>query len=156
MIIKDLKLLKNIVDQLKIDKKKVWFTNGCFDILHPWHIYNFQEAKKYCDILVVAINSDKSPYWKTKPGRPIHDQYHRAIILDSIKYIDYIIFFDQETPIESISTIVPDVLIKWWDYKAEEVVGYQEVVDNGWKVVIIPIVQGYSTTNSVQKILSTK
>ena len=102
--------------------KTIVITSAYFNPTHPWHIYNFQETKKY----------------------------------DSIKYIDYIIFFDQETPIESISTIIPDVLIKWWDYKAEEVVGYQEVVDNGWKVVIIPIVQGYSTKNSVQKILSTK
>ena len=81
---------------------------------------------------------------------------HRAIILDSIRYIDYVIFFDEETPIVPISIILPDILVKWWDYKAEDVVGYQEVVANGGQVIIIPTVDGYSTTNSVNKILAAK
>lgn len=154
MILENLELLKEISDWLKNNWKKIWFTNWCFDIIHPGHIYNFQEAKKYCDILIVAINWDKSPYRKTKPWRPIHDQSHRAIILDSIKYIDYVIFFDEETPIIPISKILPDVLIKWWDYKAEDIVWYKEVINNWWKIVIIPTVDWYSTTNSVKKILS--
>lgn len=156
MIIENLSILKNICDLSKHQWKIIWFTNWCFDIIHPGHIYTFKEAKKYCDILIVAINSDVSPYRKTKPWRPIHDQMHRALILDSIKYIDYIIFFDEETPIVPISTLLPGVLVKGWDYIAEDVVWYKEVVANGWKVIIIPIVEWYSTTNSVHKILSTK
>jgi len=133
--------------------KKIGFTNWCFDILHPWHIATFREAKKYCDILFVAVNGDKSPYRKTKPWRPIHDEKHREIILDSIKYIDYVVTFDEETPIERINEVKPDYLFKWWDYKAEDVVGYKEVTENWWKVIIIPTVEWYSTTNSVNKIL---
>jgi len=154
MIIKDCKILKQISNLWKEQWKKIWFTNWCFDIIHPGHIYNFREAKKHCDILIIAVNSDKSPYWKTKPWRPIHNQNHRAIILDSIKYVDYVIFFDEETPILPILQILPDVLIKWWDYKAEDIVWYKEIISNWWNVIIIPTVEWYSTTNSVKKILS--
>ena len=136
--------------------KKIGFTNWCFDILHPWHIATFREAKKYCDILFVAVNGDLSPYRKTKPWRPIHDEKHREIILDSIKYIDYVVKFDEETPIERINEVKPDYLFKWWDYKAEDVVWYKEVTENWWKVITIPIVKWYSTTNSVNKILWNK
>ncbi len=136
--------------------KKIWFTNGCFDILHPGHIETFKQAKKYCDILFVALNWDKSPYWKTKPWRPIHNEKHREIILDSIKYIDYVVKFDEETPIERIKEIKPDYIFKGWDYKAEDVVWYKEVKENWWEVIIIPTVEWYSTTNSVNKILWNK
>lgn len=156
MIIYDLSLLNNICLSTKAQWQKIWFTNGCFDIIHPWHIHTFKEAKKHCDILIVAINSDLSPYRKTKPWRPIHDQQHRAIILDSIKYIDYIIFFDEETPIIPISTLLPNVLVKWGDYNAQDVVGYKEVTKNWGNVLIIPTVEWYSTTNSVNKILDVK
>ena len=156
MIVYDLQVLKDICAFAKAQGKKIGFTNWCFDIIHPWHIHTFKEAKNHCDILVVAINSDTSPYRKTKPGRPIHNQNHRAIILDSIRYVDYVIFFDEETPIVPISKILPDVLVKGGDYKAENVVWYQEVVDNGGQVIIIPTIEGYSTTNSVKKILDTK
>ncbi len=156
MIVQDIQSLRDICISLKSEWKKIGFTNGCFDIIHPWHIHTFEEAKKYCDILVVALNGDASPYRKTKPWRPIHDQQHRAVILDSIRYVDYVVFFDDETPISLISAILPDILVKWWDYKAEDVVWYQEVVANGGKVIIVPTVQGYSTTNSVNRILDTK
>jgi len=153
MIIEKLSVLKDIIVLSKCQWQKIWFTNWCFDIIHPWHIYTFKEEKKYCDILIVAINSDISPYWKTKPWRPIHDQHHRAIILDSIKYIDYVVYFDEDTPINPITEILPDILIKWWDYKAKDVIWYQEIVANWWKIIIIPTVHWYSTTNSVKKIL---
>lgn len=156
MIVQDLQVLKDICVSAKEAWKKIGFTNWCFDIIHPGHIHTFEEAKKYCDILIVAINGDASPYRKTKPGRPIHDQMHRAIILDSIRYVDYVIFFDEETPLLPIATILPDILVKGGDYKAEDVVGYQEVVANGGQVIIIPTVDGYSTTNSVNKILAAK
>lgn len=153
MILEKLNEIRAIAESEKAKWKKIWFTNGCFDILHPWHISTFKEAKKYCDVLFVALNGDNSPYWKTKPGRPIHNQTHRSIILDSIKYIDYVVSFDEETPIERIKEIMPDYLFKWWDYKAEDVVWYKEVTENWWKIVIIPTVEWYSTTNSVNKIL---
>jgi D-glycero-beta-D-manno-heptose 1-phosphate adenylyltransferase len=156
MIIHDLLLLNNICLSTKTQWQKIWFTNGCFDIIHPGHIHTFKEAKKHCDVLIVAINGDTSPYRKTKPWRPIHNQQHRAIILDSIKYVDYVIFFDEETPLIPISMLLPNVLVKWWDYNAKGVVGYKEVTENWWNVLIIPTVQWYSTTNSVNKILDVK
>lgn len=156
MIIEKLSLLEDICIVLKQQWQKIWFTNWCFDIIHPWHIHTFKEAKKHCDVLIVAINSDISPYRKTKPWRPIHNQQHRAMILDSVKYIDYVIFFDEETPIVPISTLLPYVLVKGWDYVAEDLVGYKEITTNWGKVIIVPIMEWYSTTNSVQKILDIK
>ena len=153
MIIDNITSLKEISYKHKNQWKIIWFTNGCFDIIHPWHIHTFKEAKKNCDILIVAINWDNSPYRKNKPWRPIHDQNHRAIVLDSIKYIDYVIFFDEETPINHINHVLPDILVKWWDYKLEDVVWYKEIVANWWKIIIIPTVNWYSTSNSVNKIL---
>lgn len=153
MILKDSNEIKNVVIHEKQQWKKIWFTNWCFDILHPGHISTFKEAKKYCDVLFVALNWDKSPYRKTKPWRPIHNETHREIVLDSIKYIDYVIPFDEETPIEKIKEVMPDYLFKWWDYKKEDVVWYKEVTENWWEVIIIPTVEWYSTTNSVNKIL---
>lgn len=156
MILNDINEIKTVVEDLKSQWKKIWFTNGCFDIIHPGHISTFIEAKKYCDVLFIALNWDKSPYWKTKPWRPIHDEIHRSIILDSLKYIDYVVKFDEETPLERIKEIMPDYLFKWGDYKAEDVVWYKEVTENGWEVIIIPTVEWYSTTNSVNKILWNK
>ena len=153
MILKSINEIQETVNELRSQWKKIWFTNGCFDIIHPGHIYTFKEAKNYCDDLFVAINSDKSPYRKTKPGRPIHNETHRSIVVDSIKYVDHVVLFDEETPIERIKEVMPDYLFKGWDYKAEDVVWYKEVTENGWQIVIIPTVEWYSTTNSVNKIL---
>lgn len=155
MIIKDLNELKEITNNLKSQCKRIVWTNGCFDIMHPGHIYTFEEAKKLWDILIVWLNGDKSPYWATKPGRPIHDEWFRAKMLDSLKYIDYVFIFDEETPIIPIETIIPDILVKWWDYKKEEICWYDIVVDNGWEVITIPIVGEYSTSNSIKKIINT-
>lgn len=152
MIIQNLDFLVNVCEQERKNWKTIGLTNWCFDLLHPWHIHTFRESKKLCDILVVAVNGDVSPYWKNKPWRPINDEFFRTEMLDSIKFIDYICIFNQETPKILISKIMPNILIKWWDYRVEEVVWYQEVINNWGKVIIIPTLHGYSTTNIVQKL----
>ena len=112
MIITDLQELKFIASQLKAQGKTIVRTNGCFDIIHPGHVKTFQQAKDMGDIVMVGLNGDKSPYRSTKPGRPINSQESRAIMLDSLKYIDYVFIYDEETPIEPITAVIPDVLLK--------------------------------------------
>lgn len=152
MIISDINVLWSTIATHKQEGKKIVRTNGCFDIMHPWHIETFAYAKQLWDIVIVWLNSDASPYRKTKPGRPINDQKHRSIMLDSIKYIDYVYIFDQENPLDPIATILPDVLLKWGDYAVESIVWYKQVTENGGKVITVPIVEWYSTTNIVEKI----
>ncbi len=155
MIIKNIVQLKKIILPLKAEGKKIIWTNGCFDIMHPGHIKTFEEAKKLWDILIVWLNGDKSPYRTTKPGRPIHSQEFRSLMLDSIKYVDYIYIYDEETPFLPIQAIIPDILVKGGDYAPEKIVWYDIVTGHGGKVVTIPTVGGYATTNTIQKILST-
>ncbi len=152
MIYKDVQEFKKKVQELKAQWKTIVWTNGCFDILHPGHIETFKKAKEYGDILVVWLNGDASPYRKTKPGRPIHDEKFRSELLQAIRFIDLVLIYDDETPIVPIQEILPHVLIKWGDYIVENVVGYKEIIDNWGKIIIIPTVEWYSTTNIVNKI----
>lgn len=153
MIYKDLNALTVELERLRLQGRKVVWTNWCFDIIHPWHLETFKQAKQMWDILVVWLNWDKSPYFQTKPWRPINDENFRSLMLDGFKYIDYVYIFDDETPILPISTILPDILVKWWDYKVEDIVWYNEVTQNWWKVITIPVVWNYSTSNVIKKIL---
>ena len=153
MIFEKLDLLKFEIDKLKKLNKKIVWTNWCFDIIHPWHIQTFKDSKKLWDVLVVWINSDSSPYFKSKPWRPINNQQFRSEMIDCIRYVDFVYLFDDETPIVSISSLLPDILVKWWDYNVEEIVWYKEVTENWWKVLTIPIFWSYSTTAVIKKIL---
>ena len=152
MIYNNLQDFKEIIEGLKRQWKTIVRTNGCFDILHPGHIETFKKSKEYGDILVIGLNSDKSPYRKTKPWRPINDEKFRATMLQAVRFIDFVYIYDEDTPIFPISELLPDVLLKWWDYNLEEIVWYKEVVENGGRVVTIPVVEGYSTTNIVNKL----
>ena len=147
MIYRSLTDVKVFVDDLKRQGKKIVWTNGCFDILHPWHIESFKKAKEHGDVLIVWLNGDASPYRKTKPWRPIHNEIFRSEMLQAIRYVDVVYLYDEETPITAISLLLPDVLVKGGDYTPQSVVWYQEIIDNGWEIVIIPIVEGYSTTS---------
>ncbi len=153
MIISKLEEFKEEINKFKNNWKKIVWTNGCFDIIHPWHLANFKKAKEYWDILVVWVNWDKSPYRKEKPGRPINDEIFRTKMIDALKYIDIVYIYNEETPIKPITIILPNILIKWWDYEIEKIVWYKEVVENGWEVITIPFVEWYSTTNIVNRIL---
>jgi rfaE bifunctional protein nucleotidyltransferase chain/domain len=132
--------------------KKTVFTNGCFDILHQGHIYSLSRAAKEADILVVGINSDASVKRLKGEGRPINDEASRALLLASLLIVDAVVIFNEDTPLELISAFLPDVLVKGGDYTLEQIVGAKEVIANGGRVVINPIIEGYSTTNIINKI----
>ena len=147
-------MLKNELEKLSKQGKKIAFTNGCFDILHVGHVRYLIEAKKTADILVLALNSDASVQAIKGEKRPLVPQEERAEVLASLECIDYITIFSEETPLELIVYLKPDILIKGGDWPIEKVVGRNEVRAWGGKVELIPEVIGKSTTNIVEKILS--
>ncbi|MCG7858206.1 D-glycero-beta-D-manno-heptose 1-phosphate adenylyltransferase [Flavihumibacter sp.] len=135
--------------------KRIVFTNGVFDILHRGHIYSLSQAAQEGDILIVAVNSDASVKRLNKgPERPINDQDSRAVLIASLIMVDAVIIFEEDTPFDLITTILPHTLVKGGDYRVEEVVGHKEVMENGGRVVINPIVEGFSTTGIVTKMRS--
>lgn len=132
--------------------KRIVFTNGCFDILHSGHVRYLNEAASLGDVLIVGLNSDSSVKRLKGEGRPINSQEDRAEVIKALRCVDYVVVFDDDTPYELISRIKPDVLVKGGDYKPYEVVGKDIVESNGGSVVIIPFVEGKSTTNIVNHI----
>jgi D-beta-D-heptose 7-phosphate kinase/D-beta-D-heptose 1-phosphate adenosyltransferase len=147
-MIVSLKKLKSIVEKLKKQNKKIVFTNGCFDIIHIGHITLLKKAKSLGDILVVGLNSDESVKKLKGKERPIVPQNERAKILDNIKYVDYVVIFDELTPYKVITEIKPDIIVKGKDYKLKEVVGWGIVP----KIVRINLVKDRSTTGIIEKI----
>jgi D-beta-D-heptose 7-phosphate kinase/D-beta-D-heptose 1-phosphate adenosyltransferase len=136
-------------------KKTVVFTNGCFDVLHAGHITLLREAKRHGDVLVVAINSDDSVKRLKGKGRPLIGEGERALILSALECVDAVVMFDEDTPGELISAAVPDVLVKGGDYKPENVVGRDVVERGGGRLVLVPLVEGRSTTRLVEKMRGT-
>lgn len=145
--------LKKIISLAKSTEKKVVFTNGCFDIIHGGHIEFLEKAKALGDILVVGLNTDQSVKKLKGENRPIKSEKERANILSALKYIDYITLFNETTPEKLIREIRPDILVKGDDYSIDEVVGREIVEGYGAKVKLIPIVQGLSTTKTLEQIL---
>lgn len=139
------------IAQWRVVDKKIAFTNGCFDILHPGHIASLLEAAQHGDYLVIGLNSDASVRRLKGPERPINSQESRALILAALAMVDAIVLFEEDTPLELIRKIMPDVLVKGGDYTVEQIAGAKEVIANGGKVVINPIVEGFSTTNIIEK-----
>ena len=133
-------------------KQKVVFTNGCFDILHVGHIRYLHEAAKLGDILIIGLNSDESVKRLKGPERPINNEAERAEMLGALGFVDYVAVFTEDTPLNLINMIQPDVLVKGGDYAPDDVVGKKEVEERGGKLVLIPFVEGKSTTNIIEKI----
>jgi len=205
----NLKDLGKIIEEEKKKWKTIVWTNGCFDIMHPGHIETFKKAKELWDILVVWLNWKDSPYWKTKPWRPINNEFYRSVMLANLKQVDYVYIFNDKTPAIPVDVLKPDIVLKWWDYylwkwivKSEKwiienkelkylleniekfIVNKNWILDitwiynyilennleeevrkiswfmwewlvnvkNWWKVILVPIVEGCSTTNIVEKI----
>ncbi|MDD4527672.1 MAG: D-glycero-beta-D-manno-heptose-7-phosphate kinase [Candidatus Margulisbacteria bacterium] len=142
------KNLLRIVEQEKQKSKKIVFTNGCFDILHKGHLSYLRDASKLGDVFVLGLNSDDSVKRLKGDDRPINNQQDRADVLSFLNFVDYITIFDEDTPLELIKAITPDVLVKGGDYKAEDVVGK----DFSGNVEIIPFIEGYSTTKIIDKL----
>lgn len=134
------------------EKQKIVFTNGCFDILHVGHIRYLQEAAKLGDVLIIGLNSDASVKRLKGSERPINNEAERAEMLSALGFVDYIAVFDEDTPQELIKVIQPDILVKGGDYSPNEVVGKKEVEERGGKLVLIPFVEGKSTTGIIEKI----
>src|SRR5688500_14158682 len=144
------------VNQWRVTGKTIAFTNGIFDILHRGHIYSLSQSAKEADYLIVGLNSDSSTKQLKGPTRPINDQQARAIVMASLLMVDMVVIFDEETPLELIKAIMPDVLVKGGDYTEEQVAGAKEVKANGGRVVLNPIVEGFSTTNTIKKMSGLK
>lgn len=148
----DRNTLKNTLEALRKEGKKIAFTNGCFDILHVGHVRYLREAKKAGDILVLALNSDSSVRTIKGEERPLVYEEERAEVLAALEFVDFITIFPELTPLELINYLKPDILIKGGDWPEEKVVGREEVKKWGGRVAIIPEVEGKSTTNIVEKI----
>lgn len=153
-IVYDYQELANDLAYWKFKDRKVVFTNGCFDILHRGHVEYLAKAASLADIMVVGLNTDNSVKRLKGSKRPVQDETSRAHILASLACVSKVVLFDEDTPYELIKYIQPDVLVKGSDYKAEDIVGYDIVTAKGGEVVTIDIVDGYSTTAIVRKLIS--
>jgi len=140
------------VNRWKLLSRTVSFTNGCFDILHPGHIASLSDAARAADFLVVGLNSDVSARRLKGEGRPVMDENSRALMLASLLMVDAVIIFDEDTPLKLIELVRPDVLIKGGDYSLEQIVGAKEVMAYGGRVLINPLVHGFSSTGIIGKI----
>jgi rfaE bifunctional protein nucleotidyltransferase chain/domain len=143
------------IQQWKQEGKKIVFTNGCFDIIHLGHVDYLEKARALGDKLVLGLNTDDSVSRFKGPSRPVQDQISRSHILASFQFIDLVVFFNQDTPLELISALIPDVLVKGSDYLAENIVGADVVKKHGGVVKTIEFVPGYSTSRIIDKIKKT-
>jgi rfaE bifunctional protein nucleotidyltransferase chain/domain len=140
------------VMQWRVLKKTIAFTNGVFDILHPGHIFSLSQAAKEADYLIVGINTDASVKRLKGESRPLNNQDSRALVIASLVMVDAVVLFEEDTPLELINLILPDVLVKGGDYTPEQIAGAKEVIANGGRVVINPILEGFSTSNLINQI----
>jgi D-beta-D-heptose 7-phosphate kinase/D-beta-D-heptose 1-phosphate adenosyltransferase len=136
----------------KRNGRRIVFTNGCFDLLHPGHIGSLQQARALGDALIVGLNSDASVRQLKGAGRPVLPERERAEILAALECVDAVVIFNEPTPREIIARLLPDVLVKGADWPGDQIVGREEVEAAGGRVVSIPVVPGYSTTEILQKI----
>ena len=131
--------------------KRMVFTNGCFDLLHRGHIYYLSRARELGDMLVVGLNSDSSVTLLKGSGRPVNMVEARAEVLGALAFVDYIIVFEEETPLNLITRLEPDILVKGGDYKVEDIVGYRELSSWGGRVQTIPLLEGYSSSSIIDR-----
>src|SRR6201986_1835940 len=150
--ISDLPSLKGKVSAWQREGKKVVFTNGVFDLLHIGHITYMAKASELGDKLIIGLNSDTSVKRIKGNDRPVNDQNSRAALLAALFFVDAIVVFEEDTPINTITTLMPDILVKGADYSVENIVGAKEVIANGGEVKTINFVEGYSSTSIIQKI----
>jgi len=153
---KEIKSRKEIIElrkEFKDKNQKVVFTNGCFDILHAGHIDYLTKSKTLGDVLIVGLNSDKSINRIKGTNRPIIDENNRAIILASLKPVDFVVLFDEDTPKELIDELIPDILVKGADWDINNIIGREIVEKNGGEVKTIQFVNNQSTSSIIQSIL---
>jgi rfaE bifunctional protein nucleotidyltransferase chain/domain len=143
--------LLQLATRWRMSGKRIAFTNGVFDILHRGHIFSLSAAAQEADYLVVGLNADASVKRLKGATRPVNDQDARALILASLVIVDAVIVFEEDTPLELIKALLPDVLVKGGDYTVEQVAGAKEVIASGGRVVINPVLEGFSTTHIIQR-----
>jgi len=142
------------INQWRVIGKTVSFTNGVFDILHRGHIFSLSQTAAEADYLVVGLNSDASTKRLKGDSRPVNDEQSRALVLASLLMVDMVVIFEEDTPLNLITTLQPDVLVKGGDYTLEQIVGAKEVMAAGGKVIINPIVEGFSTSGIIGRMKS--
>ena len=147
---------KNLVIRWREDGHKVVFTNGCFDILHRGHVEYLEAAKEAGDKLILGLNSDNSVRKLKGSTRPFQNEQDRRAILTALSCVDAVVVFDEDTPAKLIAELLPDVLLKGGDYDEDEIVGRDTILANGGEIIIIPFVEGASTSNIISRILSRK
>jgi D-glycero-beta-D-manno-heptose 1-phosphate adenylyltransferase len=139
------------VNRQRLKNKSIVFSNGVFDILHEGHISSLSQAASLGDMLIVGLNADESVKRLKGPSRPVNKEDARAILLASLLMVDAVVIFEEDTPIELIKAIMPDVLVKGGDYTIEQIAGAKEVIANGGKVVLAEMVEGVSTTKIIDR-----
>ncbi len=144
--------LTEILKTLRVQGKKIVFTNGCFDLLHVGHIRLLQEASRLGGVLIVAVNSDQGVKRLKGEQRPIQSEVDRCEILDALRCVDFVTLFDEDTPLELIKLIRPDVLVKGGDWPVEKIVGSDFVRSYGGEARSLPLVEGRSTTRTIEKL----
>ena len=152
-----MKTAHKIISPHDLDKRragKVVFTNGCFDILHPGHVDYLERARSMGDCLVVGLNSDSSVRRLKGPLRPVNDQAARARVLAGLACVDFVMIFEEDTPLELIKAVCPDVLVKGGDWSVDRIVGREQVEARGGTVCSIPLLEGYSTTGTIDRIVA--
>jgi len=147
---------KELVGQWKKQGKCIVFTNGCFDLLHPGHIDYLDKAAKLGDILIIGLNDDDSIRRLKGKSRPINPLQDRAIMLAALRAVDLVVPFAEDTPLNLITTLMPDILVKGGDYQPDDIVGATEVRQNGGEVIVMPFIDGHSSTGLIQRILATR
>jgi rfaE bifunctional protein nucleotidyltransferase chain/domain len=152
--VKTLDELKSIVAQARTAGKKIVFTNGCFDLLHRGHVHVLRESKTLGDVLIVALNSDRSAKAIKGPSRPVQSQQDRLELIAAMEMVDYVVLFDEADPTRLIEALRPDVLAKGGDWSVDKVVGADIVQRAGGRVVVIPYLRGLSTTEIIERIRS--
>ena len=151
-LIKNLEKLKLIVENLQLEHKTVVFTNGCFDLIHPGHIYILEQAKAEGDTLIVGLNSDESIKKFKSESRPICNQDDRAYVLSGLSCVDYIFIFNESTPEKLIMNISPDVLVKGKDYQIKDIAGSDFMLEKKKRIKLVDIIEEKSTSNIVNQI----
>ncbi|HEV2489867.1 MAG TPA: D-glycero-beta-D-manno-heptose 1-phosphate adenylyltransferase [Candidatus Acidoferrales bacterium] len=141
-----------IIGQAKSDGRRIVITNGCFDLLHPGHIQLLEAARDLGDVLVVALNTDRSVRENKGATRPIVAEADRAEVVAALAAVDYVVLFDEPTPRKIISRLLPDVLVKGSDWGADDIVGREEVEAAGGRVVLLPLAPGFSTSSILERV----
>lgn len=140
------------VEEWKSSGKKIVFTNGCFDLLHPGHLAYLSEAASLGDVLIIGLNSDSSVQQLKGPSRPVNNELSRTTMLASMFFVDGVVLFSEDTPLELIKQIKPDVLVKGGDYEIHQIAGAEETLANGGEVKVLGFLPGYSSSSIIDKI----